>query len=199
VSISTLRRWKAAGKLVAEHTAGGHRRYDRQAAPGTVSRLPIPQEPKASGWRQTRCGTTPNADSGTIMARWRIAVGDNGSGNRIGASVSTAAQPRAMSTAPASTSRSRGSISTTTAARPTCTRTGSGRPPPTPPAARSRAQYSGLPTDTSSSDAYMFHGAAGDRTRRSTRTPSAPQDVGIAAPAPSTFAASASASARSPQ
>ena len=28
VSISTLRRWEAAGKLVAEHTAGGHRRYD---------------------------------------------------------------------------------------------------------------------------------------------------------------------------
>jgi putative resolvase len=28
VSITTLRRWEAAGKLVAEHTAGGHRRYD---------------------------------------------------------------------------------------------------------------------------------------------------------------------------
>jgi putative resolvase len=28
VSISTLRRWEAAGKLVAEYTAGGHRRYD---------------------------------------------------------------------------------------------------------------------------------------------------------------------------
>ncbi|HSV24421.1 MAG TPA: MerR family DNA-binding transcriptional regulator [Xanthobacteraceae bacterium] len=28
VSISTLRRREAAGKLVAEHTAGGHRRYD---------------------------------------------------------------------------------------------------------------------------------------------------------------------------
>ena len=28
VSISTLRRWEAAGKLVAEHTPGGHRRYD---------------------------------------------------------------------------------------------------------------------------------------------------------------------------
>ncbi len=28
VSISTLRRWEASGKLVAEHTAGGHRRYD---------------------------------------------------------------------------------------------------------------------------------------------------------------------------
>jgi predicted site-specific integrase-resolvase len=27
-SITTLRRWEAAGKLVAEHTAGGHRRYD---------------------------------------------------------------------------------------------------------------------------------------------------------------------------
>jgi len=26
--MSTLRRWEAAGKLVAEHTAGGHRRYD---------------------------------------------------------------------------------------------------------------------------------------------------------------------------
>ncbi|GHU03544.1 hypothetical protein FACS1894205_0280 [Alphaproteobacteria bacterium] len=25
---ATLRRWEAAGKLVAEHTAGGHRRYD---------------------------------------------------------------------------------------------------------------------------------------------------------------------------
>ena len=28
VSITTLRRWEAAGKLVAEYTAGGHRRYD---------------------------------------------------------------------------------------------------------------------------------------------------------------------------
>jgi excisionase family DNA binding protein len=28
VSITTLRRWESAGKLAAEHTAGGHRRYD---------------------------------------------------------------------------------------------------------------------------------------------------------------------------
>jgi excisionase family DNA binding protein len=28
VSITTLRRWEAEGKLPAEHTAGGHRRYD---------------------------------------------------------------------------------------------------------------------------------------------------------------------------
>lgn len=28
VSITTLRRWEAAGRLRAEHTAGGHRRYD---------------------------------------------------------------------------------------------------------------------------------------------------------------------------
>ncbi|MFC0709293.1 IS607 family transposase, partial [Azorhizophilus paspali] len=28
VSITTLRRWEASGKLVAEHTAGSHRRYD---------------------------------------------------------------------------------------------------------------------------------------------------------------------------
>ncbi|WP_226852300.1 MerR family DNA-binding transcriptional regulator [Acidithiobacillus thiooxidans] len=28
VSITTLCRWEASGKLVAEHTAGGHRRYD---------------------------------------------------------------------------------------------------------------------------------------------------------------------------
>jgi len=28
VSISTLRRWEAQGKIVAEHTAGGHRRYN---------------------------------------------------------------------------------------------------------------------------------------------------------------------------
>jgi len=28
VSVSTLRRWEAAGELTAEHTAGGHRRYD---------------------------------------------------------------------------------------------------------------------------------------------------------------------------
>lgn len=28
VSITTLRRWEASGKLVAEHTVGGHRRYD---------------------------------------------------------------------------------------------------------------------------------------------------------------------------
>ena len=28
VSITTLRRWEASGRLIAEHTAGGHRRYD---------------------------------------------------------------------------------------------------------------------------------------------------------------------------
>lgn len=28
VSITTLRRWEAEGRLVPEHTAGGHRRYD---------------------------------------------------------------------------------------------------------------------------------------------------------------------------
>jgi putative resolvase len=28
VSISTLRRWEREGKLVPEHTPGGHRRYD---------------------------------------------------------------------------------------------------------------------------------------------------------------------------
>lgn len=28
VSVPTLRRWEASGKLKAEHTAGGHRRYD---------------------------------------------------------------------------------------------------------------------------------------------------------------------------
>lgn len=28
VSITTLRRWKAKGKRVAEHTVGGQRRYD---------------------------------------------------------------------------------------------------------------------------------------------------------------------------
>ena len=28
VSITTLRRWEAEGRLIPEHTAGGHRRYD---------------------------------------------------------------------------------------------------------------------------------------------------------------------------
>ena len=28
VSITTLRRWEASGRLTAKHTAGGHRRYD---------------------------------------------------------------------------------------------------------------------------------------------------------------------------
>ncbi len=28
VSISTLRRWECEGKIIFEHTAGGHRRYD---------------------------------------------------------------------------------------------------------------------------------------------------------------------------
>jgi putative resolvase len=28
VAISTLQRWGASGKMVAEHTVGGHRRYD---------------------------------------------------------------------------------------------------------------------------------------------------------------------------
>ena len=28
VSVTTLRRWEASGKLIVDHTAGGHRRYD---------------------------------------------------------------------------------------------------------------------------------------------------------------------------
>ncbi|MFJ1260800.1 MerR family DNA-binding transcriptional regulator [Cupriavidus sp. CuC1] len=28
VSVATLRRWEANGKLIAAYTAGGHRRYD---------------------------------------------------------------------------------------------------------------------------------------------------------------------------
>ncbi|WP_375611770.1 MULTISPECIES: MerR family DNA-binding transcriptional regulator [unclassified Bartonella] len=28
VSISTLRRWECEDKIISEHTAGGHRRYD---------------------------------------------------------------------------------------------------------------------------------------------------------------------------
>ena len=28
VSITTLRRWEAEGRLIPDHTAGGHRRYD---------------------------------------------------------------------------------------------------------------------------------------------------------------------------
>ena len=28
VSITTLRRWEASGRLATEHTVGGHRRYD---------------------------------------------------------------------------------------------------------------------------------------------------------------------------
>ncbi len=28
VSITTLRRWEASGRLTAKHTVGGHRRYD---------------------------------------------------------------------------------------------------------------------------------------------------------------------------
>ncbi len=28
VSVSTLRRWEAAGRIVPDHTSGGHRRYD---------------------------------------------------------------------------------------------------------------------------------------------------------------------------
>ena len=28
VSITTLRRWEAEGRLIPEHAAGGHRRYD---------------------------------------------------------------------------------------------------------------------------------------------------------------------------
>ncbi|WP_207654701.1 helix-turn-helix domain-containing protein, partial [Sulfobacillus sp. hq2] len=32
VSMTTLRRWEAEGRLMAEHTPGGHRRYWRSCA-----------------------------------------------------------------------------------------------------------------------------------------------------------------------
>jgi hypothetical protein len=39
VAISTLRRWEASGKMVAEHTVGGASALrSRQAVPGTVPR-----------------------------------------------------------------------------------------------------------------------------------------------------------------
>jgi predicted site-specific integrase-resolvase len=39
VSITTLRRWEEAGKIVPERTANGHRRYDLAKLTGTVPRL----------------------------------------------------------------------------------------------------------------------------------------------------------------
>lgn len=39
VSITTLRRWEEAGKIVPERTANGHRRYDLAKLTGMVPRL----------------------------------------------------------------------------------------------------------------------------------------------------------------
>jgi predicted site-specific integrase-resolvase len=39
VSITTLRRWEKAGKIVPERTANGHRRYDLSQLTGIVPRL----------------------------------------------------------------------------------------------------------------------------------------------------------------
>lgn len=39
VSITTLRRWEEAGKIVPERTANGHRRYDMSQLTGMVPRL----------------------------------------------------------------------------------------------------------------------------------------------------------------
>ena len=39
VSVSTLRRWEAEGKLIPERTAKGHRRYDLAQLLGVKSEL----------------------------------------------------------------------------------------------------------------------------------------------------------------
>jgi len=44
VSAATLRRWEAAGKIRAERTPGGHRRYDLAVLRGLVPRSPQPQD-----------------------------------------------------------------------------------------------------------------------------------------------------------
>ncbi|BDG61815.1 hypothetical protein caldi_29050 [Caldinitratiruptor microaerophilus] len=44
VSAETLRRWEAAGKIRAERTPGGHRRYDLAVLRGLVPRAPQQQD-----------------------------------------------------------------------------------------------------------------------------------------------------------
>ncbi|ALQ94169.1 hypothetical protein XFUD_02265 [Xylella fastidiosa] len=41
VSIMMLRRWEASGRLMAEHTVGGHRRYDMAKLPPEMFRAQL--------------------------------------------------------------------------------------------------------------------------------------------------------------
>ena len=50
VSITTLRRWDAQGKLIPEHTAGKHRRYDLAQQPEMYRSAPDERRTIAYGW-----------------------------------------------------------------------------------------------------------------------------------------------------
>jgi putative resolvase len=68
VAMSTLRRWEASGKMVAEHTVGGHRRYDLAKlrpelfrAAEAAQRKTIRQRPRFVPRPKGRSGTTKTA------------------------------------------------------------------------------------------------------------------------------------------
>lgn len=50
VSITTLRRWDASGRLAAERTAGGHRRYDLAKLKPEMFRALDRQKCASQGW-----------------------------------------------------------------------------------------------------------------------------------------------------
>src|SRR6185503_2704358 len=63
VSITTLRRWEAEGRLVPEHTAGRHRRYDLAKLKPELFRL-APDERKLSRMLASRRMTRKTTLSG---------------------------------------------------------------------------------------------------------------------------------------
>ena len=58
VSIATLRRWEAAGKLIPERTVAGHRRYDLASMPAAATSAMMPS---TSSRPISRAGSTPSA------------------------------------------------------------------------------------------------------------------------------------------
>ena len=68
VSVDTLRRWEAAGKIEVERTPGGHRRYDVDQLRGIArNRPPDPSKRLTIGYARVSSHDQKEASS----VRWR--------------------------------------------------------------------------------------------------------------------------------
>jgi len=69
VSITTLRRWEASGKLSAIHTAGGHRRYDLAKLKPELFRAPSQAERSTIAYARVASGQARKSYAQPVSAK----------------------------------------------------------------------------------------------------------------------------------